>query len=279
MKILITGIYGFLGSNLANELQRENDVVGFYNKNNKNKLNPSIKVFNDLGLINFTPDTIIMCHAAVVSGQDSISDNKLLEVNVALTKKIIEKFPLSKCIYISSVSVYGGNTNILNEETTVCPISDYAKSKFLGELIVLKRAKSIIVRLSSLYGNGMKENTLIPNYCNQAISNGIIEVWGNGERLQNYIHISDAVLLIKQMISHDKGVNCIALGVSEKQYSNIEVAKFISEETNSKIVFVNKDGSRSSCYDNFLTRKSFDWKPYVNLNEGIKNYLEWKKKQ
>ena len=279
MNILITGIYGFLGSNLANELQGDTTVVGLYNQNKKNELNNSIKVYNDLDEIKFKPDILILCHAAVVSGQDAVNIDKLAEINISLTKKILDKFPLAKCVYISSVSVYGENTSKLSENTIVNPISEYAKSKYLGEQVVLERNRSIIIRIASLYGNGMKENTLIPNYCNQAIIKNVIEVWGNGERIQNYIHVNDVVQLIKKSITYNNEASFIALGVSENEFSNNEVAKIIADETNSKIVFVNDDTSFSSCYDNVVTRNKLNWKPVINLNDGIKKYIKWKKVQ
>ncbi|WP_366184818.1 NAD(P)-dependent oxidoreductase [Flavobacterium ovatum] len=279
MNILITGIYGFLGSNLANELQKDNCVIGFYNQNKKNKINQSIETFDDLELIEFSPEIIVMCHAAVVSGQESMSKNKLLEVNVSLTKKIMEHFPLAKCIYVSSVSVYGNTLNEINEDTIVNPVSEYAKSKYLGEQIVLKGTKNIIVRLPSLYGSGMKENTLIPNYCNQAIDKNVIEVWGKGERLQNYIHVDDVVDLIIKIINYQNEKSFIALGVSDKEFSNYEVATIISNETKSEIIFVNEDTSHSVNYNNKKTKKTFNWMPVVALNEGIKNYIGWKKTQ
>jgi hypothetical protein len=47
----------------------------------------------------------------------------------------------------------------------------------------------------------MKENTLIPNYINQGLIKKEIEVWGNGSRLQNYIHVNDVVNVIELIIA------------------------------------------------------------------------------
>ena len=99
-----------------------------------------------------------------------------------------------------------------------------------------------------------EENTIIPNYVNQAINNKKIEVWGKGNRLQNYIHVSDVCNLIKQIIFKFNVVKGeILLAVNSKEYSNIYLAQLISEFTNSKIIFVNEDKSKSNFFDSTKT--------------------------
>lgn len=279
MNILITGIYGFLGSNLANELVRNHNVFGLYNKNKKDNLDKSIQTSNELDLIDYKPDVIIMCHAAVVSGQDRISNDVLLEINVDFTKKILDKFPFSKCIYISSVSVYGENIERITEKTKENPLSDYAKSKYLGEQIVMHNPKNRVIRLSSLYGEGMKENTLIPNYSNQALQNKKIEVWGNGSRFQNYIHVSDVIALVTKIITFSDKVDFPVLAVDNKEYSNFQTAEIIAKLTDSRIEFIKEDDSKSFFYDNIISQKTLNWQPKITLEEGLKKYLEWKEKQ
>lgn len=60
--------------------------------------------------------------------------------------------------------------------------------------------KNVILRISSLYGEGMKENTLISNYCDKALENKCIEVWVTGSRKQNYIHVANVVELLEKII-------------------------------------------------------------------------------
>ena len=219
-----------------------------------------------------------MCHAAVSSGMTNMDKTKLLETNVDFTKKIVEKFPVIKSIYISSVSVFGTKNEIINEQSFENPETDYAKSKSSGESEVSQNSNSIIIRFSSLYGNEMKENTLIPNYCNQALQSQTIQVWGDGSRHQNYIHINDAVNLIESAIACKTKINFPILGVSSKEYSNDEVAKIISELTHSEINYINFDDSPSFHYNNDMTQKILNWQSEIELKNGLKHYLEWKKK-
>lgn len=279
MNILITGIYGFLGFHLAHSLSKSNTVFGLYNTAIKKGLEDIVPVFSSLDQIDFHPDVIVMCHAAVVSGSNSISNKILQEVNVVFTKKIMEKFPHSKCIYISSVSVYGESVEKISEFTRVNPLSDYAKSKYLGEQLVMYNSENKVIRVSSLYGEDMRENTLLPTYCNQALQNNTIEVWGTGSRKQNYIHVEDVIRLIENVINFNAKINFPILGVDNTEYSNLEIANVISQYTNAEIRFINEDNSSSFLYDNSKSRELLKWEPSISLSEGLKKYIKWKRKQ
>ena len=279
MKVLITGIYGFLGFQLAKKLSENHNIIGLYNSQKPIHFDKNIALFGKLDQIDSIPDVIIMCHAAVSSGTTNVDEETLFETNVAFTRQIIEKFPTIKTIYISSVSVFGNYPEVIDENTITNPQTAYAISKLEGEKEVKQNSNSSIIRFSSLYGNGMKENTLIPNYCNQAINSKVIEVWGNGSRFQNYIHVDDAISLIKKIIEYPSKVDFTFLGVAEREYTNDNVAKIISDLTGSKINYLNEDKALSFHYNNKLTQKVLNWHPEIELKEGLKNYLKWKEKQ
>ena len=279
MKILVTGVYGFLGFNLANFLAEKHNVFGLYHKNKRENLSKNITVFSDVTQVNVQPDVIVMCHAAVVSGTAVLSENELEAGNVSFTQTILNYFPKAKIIYISTVAVYGNSAQLITETTSENPQSDYAVSKLKAEQLLLKNTNSTIIRFSSLYGNGMKENTIIPIYCQQAIQDKRIVVWGDGSRMQNYIHINDAVKLINKIVENDIKVNFPILGVSKKEYSNAQLAEIIGTYTDSEIIFDGIDVSKSVQYDNTISQKAVNWQPEMDLETGIKQFLEWKQKQ
>lgn len=275
--IIISGIKGFLASHLA-DLLKDNYIVYGIGKEDENK--DGIQVFSSQRIeeITIVPDFLIVCHAAVSSGQTAQSNELLFDVNVGITEKLIRKFSTSKIIYISSASIYDSNNVLIQENSPINPQSEYAVSKLWAEQIVLKTKKGVAIRLSSLFGNGMKENTIIPNYVNQALKNGVIEVWGKGERAQNYIHVNEVCNCIKSAIlNFDSVVGKILLGVSEKEYSNDTLAKIIAEKTNSKVIYINEDNSKSLHYNNNLTCELLGWKPQADFASEIHNYIQWKK--
>ncbi|MFT3795390.1 NAD-dependent epimerase/dehydratase family protein [Flavobacterium sp.] len=276
MKIAITGIGGFLGAHLARFFSTHNEVIGI--STSKTKMDVPVYGFEDLDRIE-NPEVIIHCHAAVASGTTILDDETLHQGNVVATQKIADRFPTSKHIYLSSVSVYGSNMETITENTAADPQTDYAKSKFEAEQIIRNRNQSVVIRLSSLYGPGMKQNTLIPNYVNQAIQHKRIEVWGTGERKQNYFHVDDAARMIQAVIDKDSWEHAIYLGVSQMEYANKEIAQFIAAETGAEIVHQNEDRSLSVKYDNTFTQNTLNWHPEMQPASAIKAYIAWRKKQ
>jgi UDP-glucose 4-epimerase len=277
--ILITGIKGFLGRHLSESLKKDHEIWGV--GKNEEIFNYT-KVYSSLELnkIIHPPDYIVMCHAAVASGNFTPTIEVLNEVNVNLTKKIITKFPKSKIIYVSSASIYETTQNVISETSQNNPQNNYSKSKYIAEKIVLNHKNSVICRFSSLFGIGMKENTLIPNFINQALQKKTIEVWGSGDRKQNYLSVEDACGYILSTIQKFNTVkNHILLCVNKKEVSNSELANIIAKKTNSYIYHIKEDFSKSLHYNNNLTCELLEWEPKINFETEINNYIKWKKKE
>ena len=259
------------------KLQLSSNVIGI--SRTKNNSNNKFKEFlsSELNRIDEKPEIIIICHAAVCSGNTKIDTQSLYNSNVEFTSDLVNHFPEAYFLYISSVSVYGNQAGVLEEKTPPSPESEYAISKLWGEQIVRKTKCHGILRLSSLYGENMKETTIVPNYVNQALKHRVIEVWGKGERRQNYFHISDAVAYIEKIITNK--IEGVFLGTSSKEFSNIELANIIRKETSATVKLVNSDNSKSFAFDNKSTREILGITSEKEFTNGIKEYIYWKQKQ
>jgi UDP-glucose 4-epimerase len=277
MVIAITGISGFLGSNLFKAVSSKYDTIGISTSQLHQQIE-GVYPFSNIEKIDKIPEVVIHCHAAISSGANHADREKLFAGNVKATNEIVNRFPFSNHIFISSCSIYGTDSSIKTENSNIHPVTEYALSKLWAERIVLQSNNAVIIRLSSLYGIGMKENTILPNFINQALENNIIKVWGNGNRIQNYIHVSDIVKLIDQVIEHNNWNKQTYLGVAVEEYSNAALAQIISNLTNAEIVFVNEDNSPSNYYDNSYTRNELNWQPMAEISSEIKKYIEWKRK-
>jgi UDP-glucose 4-epimerase len=279
MKILITGVSGFLGNKLVKSLKDRYDIIGIIGPSKKDCNFQGINAYysNDLNQISEEPEVVVMCHAIIPSNNLENRSKDLFMANVEFTEQITNIFPNAYHLYISSVAVYGENDSMLDESSILSPESEYAISKLWGEKKVKLVKKCGILRLSSLYGISMKNNTIIPIYVNQALKNGKIEVWGDGERKQNYIHVTDAMQYIEAMVQYK--AEGIYLATSEKETSNIELAEIIRYQTNAQIIFMGFDNSPSKRYNNEITKKSLNIEKQIELSEGIQQYISWKVKQ
>ena len=278
MKHLITGSSGFLASNLYANSSNYSDYELTGRTNNRiTELNANFINSTELFKINRSYDTIF--HLAAQLAGKNTSSKDLFDANVNLTKELVTKINYKKFIYASSVSVFGQNekNEVLNEDSRILNPEEYGISKYWGEQIVKSSPEFSIIRFSSIYGPNMNENTLIPIYINQALNYGLITIWGDGSRKQNYIHVNDAANLLLKAKDSEK--NGIYLGTQTKEYSNLEIAEIIAGYTSTKIDFKGTDYSSSFFYNNDKTRSLMKWEPQIDIEKGIIDYIKWKEKQ
>jgi len=278
MKILITGIAGFLGKNLIRALEGH-EITGL---GTREESLGGIRVYSSQNpeRWDFKPDLLILCHAAIADGKTPLSNRNYYDSNVALTEKLAAVFREQAIIYVSTASLYDASVPVIRENSALLPQSPYEISKLWGEHIVALRESHVIVRLSSLFGAGMKEHTVLPTYVNQALSTGKIEVWGRGKRKQNYIHVEDACAYLRLAVDHlekTKGRKLLAVGPGD--ISNKQLADIVARHTGAGILFKNTDTSPSRRYQNEVTRKILGFKFTRSLEQRVQEFIEWKKKQ
>ncbi len=213
--------------------------------------------------------------SAFISNSIEESDT-LYEVNVKLVKEISMQFQKAKLIYFSTVAIYDNlNKKLINDKTPPSPNSLYGISKLWAEKIINQHKKFCILRISSMYGEGMKNSTFLPKIIDNAISKKQIILNGDGKRKQNYIHADDVAVLAKKIANLDE--NRIQLAISNKNYKNSEVAEIIKNELDCSILYEGKDTSRSIEYH----QESYPFYEYnfTSFENGIKKLIEWKRKQ
>lgn len=146
-KIVITGGLGFIGSHLANELSKNNEVTVIDNGSTgdlKNLENENIEVImKDINEVNlkkiFEDKDYVFHHAAIASVPRSIENPiECHKVNVTGSLKVLlaaRDTDVKKVINASSSAVYGDNPNLpLSEDDSLNPLSPYAASKASSEL-------------------------------------------------------------------------------------------------------------------------------------------------
>ena len=177
MKILITGVFGFIGQNLYHNLKHKYDVkgIGRDKKISKIEKNNSLIVnkitYQNLINLNFQPDVILHC-AGSGSVSKSYEDKKIDFDKNVITTKILSRFvnglknkPL--IILFSSAAVYGNHC--LKYKKKIIPISPYGKNKLQAENILKnelakRNFKLIILRFYSIYGLGLKKQLTLWNF-------------------------------------------------------------------------------------------------------------------
>lgn len=280
-EILIIGINSFLGKAIYEFTKSDYIVTGIYNQHKEN-----------------IPDTIACYHIESISNLEGTlfkhiylvssyvpppcmpeDDQKLVKANLCLPKLITELFPLSRIVFCSSVSVYQNctATKILSVHDAPSPKSKYALSKLWGECTIANHHSYAILRISSMYGVGMKTGTFMPHIIKHALSAGEIVLKGEGDRLQNYIHVDDVAKIAVKAAAHSE--NMTVLAVADRSYENREIAEIIFELIPGRIQFFGSDDSDSYVYDNAHTQELLGQIKYKSIKEGIKELIEWTTKK
>lgn len=235
MRILITGINGFIGQHLARALiSKGHFVVGSGDVLDKKIVEKAIEGVD------------VVVHLAALTSHKDIVENKFetLEVNFLGTKNVLDAFLKSKSakkfIYSSTGKVYG-NVKFLpiTEEHPTLPINALGKSKLITEKLIDFYANNekafIIFRIFNVFGPGQKDNFLVPTILKQIKKSNKITL-GDIKAKRDYIYIDDLinafVLAVEKDI--DSGLSifniCSGKGISAK-----EIVSEISKATNAPI--------------------------------------------
>lgn len=283
MKILITGINGYIGSELKDFFLRKNyKVFGIKSKTKK-------KDYSNLIKKKIKPDVIIHCAGSGLVGINKFSYKTHKQKNLESTKELVNfinksNLKNSKIIFLSSQAVYGKIfVKKISEKVNLKPISNYGKTKVLAEK-ELKKIKNnfiIILRLFSIYGVGLKKQ-IVWDACKKFKSKKIT-FRGTGLEKRDFLNIKDFKKLIKLIIySKSEKYNIYNVGSGK----GIEIKKLINKikfyfKIYNKIEFVSEKNIAENQNYISLNKKiteKFKWKPTSKLNLEIKNYVNWFKK-
>ena len=153
-KLLITGSNGFVGNYFINKYKNKYEIKTF----------SFLK--NDINTLDCNTIDIVFHLSALVHQMGGASANEYEKINVIQTIELAKKAKESGVkhfIFMSTVKVYGEETNSKYIENTVCnPEDDYGKSKLKAEQELQKledeNFKISIIRTPIVYGYGVKAN-------------------------------------------------------------------------------------------------------------------------
>lgn len=312
--ILITGVAGFIGSNVCLELLKMGEqVIGidnfdtFYAKelkdsNIKKLLKYPNFSFIKLDITNYfylkdkLKDKRIDCvvHLAAKAGvPESIHDSEsYLLNNVHGTKNILELMKLiniRNIIFASSSSVYGLNTPPFVENyDTSYPLTPYATTKKTCELLTynyhyLFNFNIINLRFFNVYGSAMRPQAVIHKFCKEImIEKKQIIVHGDGNSSRDYTHISDInkgiISAIDYLKKHENIYEIINLGngnpINIKNLVTLLFQKLNLEESFS--IGKERNGDIKHTFANIdKARRMLNYSPTVIIEDGIPLFLDW----
>ncbi len=310
MRILITGGAGFIGSNYIHyilEQYPKDTIINLdaltYAGNLENlkdiEDNPNYKFVHgdimDGVLVNeLMKDVDTVVHFAAESHVDrSILDSAaFVRTNVNGTLILLEAAKNNGNVrfhHISTDEVYGSldkDAPPFNETTPYDPHSPYSASKASSDHLVrayfhTHRLPVTISNCSNNYGPYQFPEKLVPLFVLNLIDDVKIPVYGTGENIRDWLHVSDHCKAIDKIVREGTIGETYCIG-GDAEKTNMEITNII----------LNAMGKGEEMIEHVEDRKGHDkryainfdkiknelsWEPDVTFEEGITETIEWYK--
>lgn len=215
MKILITGIHGFVGQNLVKTLSSDHDLYGLSSSNEQMESVKKIFTWDQLDKGEVpTPDAIVHLAGKAHDTKNLAGADIYFQVNTELTKKIFNYFSphkeIKKFIFFSSVKAAADKVpgNILTEEVVPAPIGPYGESKIKAENYILDNLlnnpdiytgrEAIILRPCMIHGPGNKGNL---NLLYSFVRKGLPWPLGAFENKRSFLSIDNLSFVISRLLN------------------------------------------------------------------------------
>jgi len=288
MRILVTGGCGYVGSVLIPRLLEkghkilsiDNQFFGNFLPKDKNLKNIKMNV-GDIKEVHLKKiDTII--HLASISNDPAALINPKItwETNVLYTLKLLKlckKQRIKKFIFASSGSVYGvSKKRKVDEKSKLLPISDYNKTKMVGEKLVQSYQKyfdTVILRPGTVCGlsKSLRLDLAVNSMVFSALKGKIIKVNG-GNQIRPHVHIDDMINAYLFFLNKKKSSGIYNIGF--ENYSIIKIAQMINNSLSSTIIKKNRsiDPRSYRLYSKKVLKIGF--KPIKSVQMAIDEFID-----
>jgi nucleoside-diphosphate-sugar epimerase len=230
--IIITGITGFVGSNLRSYLyKKKKKILGASRNTSLGEVHYSQINKTLLNNTNYFIHLAGKAHDLKKTSEDLI----YYKVNTELTKKLFDEFIESTCkvfIYMSSVKAAADSfEGVLTEDFTPKPITAYGKSKFAAEEYILskknlKDKRVYILRPCMIHGPNNKGNL---NLLYSFVSKGIPYPFGKYINSRSFVSVENLCFIINELMDNDKIASGIYNIADDDSISTIDLVKLMSE--------------------------------------------------
>ena len=306
MKYLITGGAGFIGSHLSEALIARGDSVIVVDdlSTGKNSVVPTVEFIQGSIFDENLMDTLVskvdhVLHLAAAVGVFNIVNKPLesLMTNIKGTEIMLELSQKhKKPILITSTSeVYGKNNSVpLNEESDRVlgsPLKSrwsYSEAKAIDESMAYfyHQEKGLEVRLVRLFNTvGPRQvghyGMVVPRFVSAAVSGEALSVYGSGEQIRCFCHVSDAVRALLLVMDSDKAIGEVFNVGNNEQISIMDLAKKVIAVTGSSsaIEMIAYEKAYPAGFEDMERRvpdiskikRVLGWQPEIGLEQIIKD--------
>lgn len=305
MRYLVTGGFGFIGSNFIYrclEKDRNTKIINldalmlgsnkanfrnFKNKNysfvkgnicNKKLLEKLISKVNIV--INFAAESHV--DRSISNPSSFIRSNFFGVFNIL---EILKQKKNVKLLQISTDEIYGeSKLRYCNENDMPNPSNPYSATKASAEMLIRSYVKTygidaIITRCTNNYGPRQFPEKLIPKIILSALKNELIPIHGKGNSKRQWIHVLDHCDALLKIISNWKSFSVYNIA-GNFEISNLQLAKKIlkiMKKSNDLISFVPDRPGQDKAYriNSNKIKSELGFKPIIKHDVGINSTVSW----
>lgn len=308
MRVLITGVAGFIGSSIAHKiLERGDEVVGidcFIDYYPRPIKETNLDRLRDYDNFTFHEVSLATCelppllegvahvyHQAAQAGVRASWGKDFIiytENNIQATQRLLEavKGTDIKIIYASSSSVYGETQKLPMEETDrPQPLSPYGVSKMAAEHLCVLYTKNFGVHTNSLryftvFGPRQRPDMAFHRFCRAMLEKETIHIYGNGEQTRDFTYIDD--IAEANLLAAEKGKPGAVYNLGGGSRISVNgVLQLLESATGTKPVVSYEEtqkGDVSHTYaDTTRAQKDLGFNPQYNVEKGLAQEFEWVK--
>jgi len=295
--ILVTGGAGFIGSHVVDLLIENNynvivlDNLTTGSVENLNKKARFIKGDIRDENLDFRDIEGVIHLGAQVNVRTSLERPLYdCDVNVLGTLNILEtmrRYDVEKIVFASSVAVYGNPQYLpVDEEHPKKPLSPYGLSKYCGERYIelyrdLYGINYTILRYSNVYGERQDprgEAGVVSIFIESMLRGRTPTIYGDGYQTRDFVYVGDVARGTLMALNWKNKV--VNIGTGQETTIN-HLYSVIADTLNFKEKPLYADPREGEIYRmvvNIERALDLQWRPTVDLREGIRRTVEWMKR-
>ncbi len=300
MQILVTGGAGYIGSVLVKELLADGHKVKcldrfFFGKESLAEVlsNPNLELYKD-DIRWFDPKVLknvdVVMDLAALSNDPAgeLDPAKTLDINYLgriRVARLSKEYGVKRYILASSCSIYGFQDGIIDETSSINPLTTYAKANRKAEEDVLPLADSkftvTALRFATVYGYSgrMRFDLAINGMVLGLYKNPKIPVMRDGKQWRPFIHVKDVATAYKRVMNHQQDkINgqIFNVGSDEQNYQILPLAEMVGKslDINYEIDWYGSADSRSYKVSFKKFKDTVDFKPAYTPREGAREIYE-----
>ena len=311
-KVLVTGGASFIGSHLVDALVERGAAVRVIDNLSSGRL-ANLRDHLDGGRVEFihgdlmesgmadcvVRDVQVVFHLAADHGGRGYVDlhQAACATNLALDGMLFaacQRAGVEKVVYASSGCVYPNFLQTdpdeilyLTEDKAGPPYDAdnmYGWAKLMGELTLAAYSrdwgmKSVSCRYFTVYGSrGHENHAVIAMIARAFVGQDPFVVWGTGEQVRNWTHVSDIVrgtVLAAEKIDDATAINLGTMARTRVLDAVHEVLRYTGHRARIELHPEMPTGPMNRVADNGLAKRLLGWEPEVEFMDGLRKTVDW----